>query len=135
MQKHSILTAAIFLLLSALLPTALMGQAADHKEPAPQLVIRSAEADYASGQMIITGVNLAALVDVSLRDHRQARRRNAVDGLAILQEADHVVDGHTRALHARATATHVRGPHDVSIRRAYTDLVRSSKPRATFRPS
>jgi len=58
-----------------------------------------------------------ALVRVGLRGHRQARRRNALDGLAVLQEADHVVDA-IRVPTTRAQTGQIEVLHHEEVRLA-----------------
>src|SRR5439155_27211351 len=68
-------------------------------------------------------VNLAAMVLVvretfvhlGFRQRRQAAAGDTVHCFAILQEADHIVDTDTSALHARVTISHVRRSNDVAI--------------------
>ena len=56
-----------------------------------------------------------ALVHLGLREHRQASRREAVEGFAILQKADDIVHSNPSTFHASVATAHVRRPNDVSI--------------------
>ncbi len=65
-----------------------------------------------SPMVLVVGQTLVCL---GLRERREAVRGRAIDGLAVVQQADDVVDSDPRALHARIAASDVRRAHDVSV--------------------
>jgi hypothetical protein len=60
------------------------------------------------------------LVHLGLRKHWQARRGNAFDTLAVLQETDRIVHGDPSALQSSVAASHVWRPDDVAIEGAHS---------------
>jgi hypothetical protein len=71
------------------------------------------------------------------QEHWQARSDDAVDVLAVPQQADHIVNGDTRALDARVAASYVWRPHNVSVGprnlAAHDPMLRDSRERKQIR--
>jgi hypothetical protein len=55
------------------------------------------------------------LVDLSPGERRKTRRREGLNGFAVLQKTDDIVDGNPRAFHSRIPAAYVGRSNNVSI--------------------